>query len=358
MDKIPYGTKYAYDNLPFVFPNADIRTNSGFPVLFEGGDRDDTCRALIIITPKFYADAEEMNSILRFAASGNQVFISASDFDDTVMDLLRFKWDDMSYPEGDSTEMSLLDPVSKEWLKYKYPGESRDPYFVSMDTGHVIILGKDRKGNPDFICIPYSNGGAVFIHLNPLAFSNFFLLHKENKSYYDIALSHIPVKTGVVEWSDYFRYSHQAENFSALRFILGNRSLKWAFWLTILIFILLFLVESKRKQRPVREIKALRNASEDFVKTVGRLYFQQKNNQNLAAKMATAFLENIRSTYNLSTSMLNEEFVLKLAFRAGRPVKDINYLIQLIHEARLNPDLSDQELMELHKQINQFNKTA
>jgi hypothetical protein len=358
MDKIPYGTKYAYDNLPFIFPNADIRTSSRFPILFQNENKDDTTRALIIIGPKFTPDSDEMNSIIRFASSGNQVFISAIYFEDTVMDMLHLKWKENSYPEGDSTEVSLLDSRRREWVKFTYPGFSHDPYFESIDTAYALILGRDHKGDPDFVRIPYPQGGAIFIHLNPLTFSNFFLLHKGNKSYYDIALSYMPAKTGVVEWSDYFRYGSRTENFSALRFILSNRSLRWAFWLTLLLFLLVFLVESKRKQRPINQIPVLRNASEDFVKTVGRLYFQQKNNQNLATKMITAFLENVRSNYNLSTSLLNEEFAHKLAFRTGQPVIEIIRLIHSIHEVRLNPDLTDQELMDLHKQINQFTKPA
>ena len=114
------------------------------------------------------------------------------------------------------------------------------------------------------------------------------------------------------------------ESFSALHFILSKRSLRWAFWLTlILLFLLMFLVESKRKQRPIAEIPALRNASEDFVKTVGRLYFQQKNNQNLAAKMVAAFLENIRSTYNLSyfRSLMMNLPTSSLFEPAGRSMK-------------------------------------
>jgi hypothetical protein len=358
MDKIPYGTKYAYDNLPFIFPNADIRTSSRFPILFQNENTEDTLRALIFIGPKFMPDSDEMNSIIRFASLGNQVFISAIYFEDTVMNMLHLKWRKNSYPEGDSTEVSLLDPRRGDWVTFRYPGFSHDPYFESIDPAYALILGKDHQGNPDFIRIPYPRGGAVFIHLNPLTFSNFFLLHRGNKSYYDIALSYMPAKTGVVEWSDYFRYGPRTENSSALNFILSNRSLRWAFWLTLLLFLLVFLIESKRKQRAIAQIPMPRNASEDFVKTVGRLYFQQKNNQNLAAKMITAFLENIRSNYNLSTSLLNEDFAHKLAFRMGRPVTEIMRLIHSIHEARLNPDLADQELMDLHQQINQFTKPA
>jgi hypothetical protein len=359
MDRIPYGTKYAFDNLHFIFPNAEIRTNSRFPILSQSENADDTPRALIIITPEFMPDHDEMLSLIRFAAtSKNQVFISALNFADTVMDMLHLRLDKNFYTEGDSAEISLLNPERREWIKFNYPGYSNNTYFEGIDTGYTMILGKNIHGKPDFVRISYAHGGAIFIHLNPFQFSNFFLLHKENISYYDIALSYMPVNTRVLEWSDYFRYSRRGDDFSALRFILSNRSLRWAFWLTLLLFLLMFIVEFKRKQRPVAEIPALQNVSVDFVKTVGRLYFQQKNNQNLAAKMVAAFLENIRSAYNLSTSMLNEEFAHKLAFRTGRPVNEIMQLIQSIHESRLNPDLSDQEIMDLHQQLNQFTKQA
>jgi hypothetical protein len=356
MDRIPYGTAYAFENLNFVFPSADIRTSNHYPDLYNEGD--DTTRALIIISREFSPTPDEMKALTQYAASGNQVFISALSFEDTVMKILKLSSGASDFDDGDSTEMSLLDPARHQWVKYEYPGISFNSYFNAIDTGHTMVLGRNFKGKPDFIRISYAHGGAIFIHLNPLAFTNFFLLHKENKSYYDLAFSYLPGKIGVVEWSDYFRYRRQDGNFSALRFILGNRSLRWAFWLTLILFLLMFLVESKRRQRPVPEIASLRNASEDFVKTVGRLYFQQKNNQNLADKMISAFLENIRSAYNLSTSSLNDEFTRKLAFRTGRPLQEVSSMIQSIHEARLNALLSDQELMDLHQKINQFNKPA
>jgi hypothetical protein len=360
LDKIPYGTKYAYDNLNFIFPGAEIRTGNKLPVLYNDNDGD-SLRTLIIIGQEFYAGPEEMTSIIHFAASGNQVFISASYFEDTVMSMLRLAVrEDENFPDivrrQDSGRISLFDPVQNAWIDYAYPGYANDDYLEIRDSIHTRVLGKNISGRPDFVRIPYAHGGAIFIHQNPFAFSNFFLLHGDNKSYYDLALSHLTKKTDLVEWSDYFRYRRGGSDFSALRFILSNRSLKWAFWLTVLLFLILFGIESKRKQRSIPQIPVLRNASEDFVKTVGRLYFQQKNNQNLATKMVAAFLENIRSSYNLSTSLLNEEFAHKLAFRAGRPVNEITQMLHLIHEVQLKSDLSDQELMELHQLINQFNK--
>jgi len=386
MDKIPYGTHYAYDNIPSLFPEAVIRTSSRFPQLFRDEDAPDTLRTLIVLTPSFIPEPDEMNSLIRFASSGNQVFISAIYIDDTVLEMLHLKpfrkesihfdkmdIDSVKTSEGgrksipvkktnsdssDLVEISLLDPLRGEWKKFAYPGLLSENHFDSVDTRYCRILGRDEQGRANFIRIAYSHDGAIYVHLEPLAFSNFFLLYKENTSYYDMAFSWLPEKTGVVEWSDYFRYSHHGENYSALHFILSNRSLRWAFWLTLILFLLIFLVESKRKQRAIAEIPKLRNASEDFVKTVGRLYYQQKNNQNLAGKMTHAFLENIRSAYNIPTSVLDDEFSQKLAFRTGKNLNEIRELLQYIHDARLNTSLTDKEIMDLHLKINHFNKPA
>jgi hypothetical protein len=386
MDKIPYGTRYTYDNLSALFPEAVIRTSSRFPILFHGEYAKDTIRTLIILTRAFVPEPDEMNSMIRFASLGNQVFISASYIDDTVLSMLHLKpsrkesgrFDEMvtdSTKAGEErnkptriantnlktyslAEISLLDPIRGEWKNYAYPGIFSENHFISMDTAYSRTLGKNGEGIANFVRLSYAHNGAIFVHLEPLAFSNFFLLHKENYSYYDLALSWLPEKTGVVEWSDYFRYRHRGENYSALHFILTNRSLRWAFWLTLILFLLIFLVESKRKQRAITDIPKLRNASADFVKTVGRLYFQQKNNQNLAGKMTHAFLENIRSAYNMPTSVLDEEFSRKLAFRTGKPLDEITDLMQSIHDARLNTNLTDREILDLHLKINQFNKPA
>src|ERR1700735_1487232 len=37
-DKIPYGTYIAYENLPSIFPNADITLNKSSPATFEGDE--------------------------------------------------------------------------------------------------------------------------------------------------------------------------------------------------------------------------------------------------------------------------------------------------------------------------------
>jgi hypothetical protein len=360
-DKIPYGTFYAFENLPSLFPKASISQNTLSPQTFyyDTVSADDSSAPLetyIIIGPRVIPEKAEVESMIRFAASGHQLFISALNFGDSLLEALHVKVSDsLSRGFSDSLRLSLYEPGHHDPVKYFYPGFCLDAYFVSIDTAHTQVLGRNNLGKPDFIRIAYRHGGAIFVHLAPMAFSNFFLLYHQNKSYYDFALSYLPKKTSEVLWDDYFRY-HQRDDFSALQFILSNRSLKWAFWLIISLFLLLYVFESKRKQRALVRIPAPGNPSVDFVKTVGRLYLQQKNNQNLAMKMITAFLEQVRSSYHIPTAMLNDDFSKKLALRTGREPDETRKLVASIHDARMKSVLTDRELMDLHQQIELFNK--
>src|SRR5207344_1934333 len=103
-------------------------------------------------------------------------------------------------------------------------------------------------------------GGAIYIHFAPLAFSNFFLLHKYNKEYFDNVFSYMPLSVNDIAWDDYFRYPVKT-NFSALQYIFYNESLRWAFWLTILLFFIVYFVESKRRQRMIPSRQVVANSS-------------------------------------------------------------------------------------------------
>ena len=93
--------------------------------------------------------------------------------------------------------------------------------------------------------------------------------------------------------------------------------MKWAFWLLLLLFMLIYLIESKRKERMIPVIAPVRNTSLDFVRTIGRLYYQRKDNLNLANKMSVHFLGHVRSKYNLQTSFLDQEFTDRLTYKSG-----------------------------------------
>jgi len=258
-----------------------------------------------------------------------------------------------NYFKGDTFKVNVLNPLSNESLPFEYPGDSYSNHFRSLDSQYVSILGTDAKGRPDFVRYNYKGGGSLYLHFAPMAFTNFFLLYKNNKAYYDNALSYLPKSVSEVKWDDYFRYS---KDFSVFSFLLNIPAFKWAFWLLLLLFLFIYLFESKRRQRMIPGLTALRNSSLDFVKTIGRLYYQRKDNLNLANKMSAHFLGRVRAKYNLPTSMLNAEFAEKLSYKSGYQKELVQDIVDSLNDIPLNQSLSDENLLRLNEKLEAFYK--
>ena len=359
-DKIPYGTFYAYDNLGYIFTDAIIETNDHSPVTFY--DDDDNPSAYIVVGRMIRPDEKELKAILNHAIAGNHVFISALDIGQNLLDT--FKLEATSFTTipfiDDSLTVSITDPDSRRRLNFSYPGLRLDNHFTKLDSSVTKILGRNSEGKANYVKFTYQGGGAVFIHLAPGALTNFFLLHKENKRYYDLVLSSIPDTLGYVRWDDYYRHHVDGKDlasrsaFSKLGTFLQNEVLRWAFWLAIILFAIIYLFESKRKQRVVPPLKQLDNTSLDFVKTVGRLYYQRKDNKNLASKISTHFLSYIRTRYNLQTSNLNKDFAERLAFKSGYPITLVNEILDEVRTIESAYELTDDELLAFNNKIDKF----
>jgi hypothetical protein len=362
-DKIPYGTYYAYESLKYLFPDAAITINKTSPAdyRFEAGsnffhNNRKHRIAYIIIAPQVIPDRREIDAMMNFVGNGNQIFISAIYMGDSLLDELKLStrngFEFFNYQ--DSLSLSLYNPVNYDSLSFQYPGLRGDNSINIMDSMYTSVLGRDSRGHPNFVKFGYKGGGAIYLHFAPMAMTNFFLLHRQNSSYYDNVLSYIP-STSILEvkWDDYFRYPRNS-TFSSLEYILGNQALRWAFWLTVLLFLLIYLFESKRSQRMIQASVAKTNSSLDFVKTIGRLYYQRKDNANLAGKMITHFLDHIRSKYNIQTSSMDDEFRERLSYKSGAGREQTEAIVSSIRSLQGDPYPTDEDLLSFNKKIEEF----
>jgi hypothetical protein len=368
-DKIPYGTFYAYQNLSRIFPDAAIEISKKSPDRFKAlnfGEsaenlvQGDGSSAHIIISPQVQPDEAELRALFNYIGEGNHIFISSFNISKDLLDTLRLKTALYSgfYNTSDSLRVDITNPVTYDARSFTYPGKAFDNVFISVDTAITNILGRNDKGEINYVKITYESGGSISIHLAPMAFTNFFLLHNNNKEYYDNALSYLPKGVDLVKWDDYFRNrtANKNDGFSKLSPFLNNDILKWAFWLVVILFGIIYLFESKRKQSIVAVIPPVKNTSLDFVKTIGRLYFQRRDNKNLALKMSAHFLDNVRNRYNLPTSLLNDEFENKLAYKSDydrTAIRDIVYTIKTLPDQL---SITDEELLAFNDKLEKFIK--
>jgi hypothetical protein len=380
-DKIPYGTYYAYEELQHIFPGAAVVINKRSPDRYkssslqrlkddEGDDvtYDDQKTTYIVVGNQVIPDDDEVAALLGMVARGQHVFISALRISEALLDSLHLKtaFYTSAYNTDDSLTVNVNNPETSDSLSFSYPGIALDNYFVSVDSSITAVLGKDQYGRPNFVQFNYDGGGSLFIHLAPITFTNFFLLHKDNKVYYDNVLSYLPKSSEVVRWDDYFRshtsgrdHGNNGEGkglFGAGSWLSKQPGLAKAMWLLLLLMAIIYGFESKRKQRIIPVIQPLKNASVDFVKTIGRLYFQRRDNKNLAQKMTVHFQDHVRSKYGIRASLNDPEFEKRLAWKTGYDInalKDLLYYMNMLQDV---PDVSEESLLELNRKLEHFYK--
>ncbi|MGQ0738413.1 MAG: DUF4350 domain-containing protein [Bacteroidota bacterium] len=371
-DKIPYGTWVAFQSLPEFFPGAAVYTTRQEPGYWDSVSIYDSRQAFIAITPKFMPDEYEMGKLISFAENGNDVFISAKYISADVEEMLNcsvydgygaYLFDDGTKVLGaseDTLEVRLLKPPFPVAAKYKYPGKKHDASFTRIDNSTTNELGITETGITNFIHLRAGEGN-FYLHLAPMALTNYFLLHKDNMEYYEKVMSVISPDVEKIIWDEYFlmkRDGPRQQKKSWIKVLFGYPALKAALLTAMGALLLYVLLGMRRRQRYIPVLAKPRNDSLDFVKTIGRLYYDKSDHKNLCRKMGSYFLEHVRSKYKLLTGNLDENFIRNLQFKTGAEESEIRGIVSFIKYAEDAPAISPAEVTEFHKQLESFYKKA
>lgn len=374
-DTRPFGLYVAYNNLAAMFPDAEMMIADKSPYIFEESNNQgsvsinnsftSSVTGYFIIHNYIFTSEEEEKALVNYAAQGNFLFISSREIPKKLLDRYNLKIHRNYMRLPDSLTVSVQHPETNIAKSFAYPAFNYDAYFQPINDDSITVLGYDENGNPNFIQIHFPSNGAIFLHLAPSALTNYFLLYKENIEMYQYMMSYLPSNLEAVYWDDYFRYKRYSSSsgegrndnsFSALKLFREHEILKWAFWLTIFTLLSILLLETKRKQRIIPVIKPLQNTSLNFIKTIGNLYFQKKNNNDIGQKMTNHFTEYIRSNYHIPATELSEDVIIRLSEKSGYDkdkLKDIAYYSKMVAEY---PLISDEIILEYYKLLEQFYK--
>ncbi|WP_255373812.1 DUF4350 domain-containing protein [[Flexibacter] sp. ATCC 35103] len=337
-DKIPYGL-YVFDKeISGMFKNNKVeRISTVTPYEFLDSKYDEDTLVenykikgtFINISEANTIDDQSIKEIFYFVSHGNNAFLSMKNFPKYLLDTLKVEVQS-DFQNTGNTFVWLANKKVKT-KKYKF-SQTLEDYFSKIDTLNTTVLGYQgvKQKHVNYIKVPYRNG-YFYLHTQPVAFTNINLLKTDQYQYAENVLSHLPK-------ADVFFYTkgQNDENISQspLRYILSQPGLKWA-WYFFLIGMLVFIIfNAKRKQRIVPILKPLSNSTVDFTKTIGNLYYQEGDHNNIIDKKIIYFLEKIRTEYLIDTTKLDDTFIQKLHHKTGKSVTDIQELVFLINEHR------------------------
>jgi hypothetical protein len=355
-DKIPFGL-YVLDNeIGSLLKNQKIEKFKTTPYEFFQGNYDydpnarDTLEQGIFlsISKNSNLDSQSITEICSYVGKGNNAFMSSETIPNELLDSLKLKMDN-EYKYSDS----IYNWVANKKLgrqKYKIIEGVNNNYFSKIDTLNTTVLGYQNGDSTrvNFVKVNYKSG-FFYLHTQPVAFTNFHLLKANHHEYAEKVLSYIP--QGKVFWCTNDQ-NGEVISASPMRYILSQPALKWAWYLFLIGMIVFMLFNAKRKQRIVPIIVPLANTTVDFTKTIGNLYYQEGDHNNIIDKKIIYFLEKIRNEYLMDTHKLDDDFARKLQHKSGKKLEDIKQAVDLINAYRKSSFLSiEEDLIQINKAI-------
>lgn len=372
----PYGAEILYKLLEDYQPNSPITLNQDslsketlYSAWFEH-------KTYFFIGSNQYINESEAQHLLEFAKRGNTVMVISSNPDYSLLQALdssavhakqaiyfpfssidiQAKFIDPAPNQPNLFSFHFLQVDKKQSYSYTY----FNPEYIAQNSS-IVPLSSFKNGQVNFITAQVGKG-RIFYHSNPLFFSNYHLIKKQGAQHAARVLSYL--KPGEIIWdvksqdwsSEFNPPGTNSKGESPLSFILGNEALRTALWILLVSGLLYMLFALKRIQRIVPIIEPKRNSSLAFIRTIGRLYFLEREHATMVRHQMRYFLSWIRERYRIQASELDDATVEKLHVRSGVSKEIIQSIREEFNNVRVYAVLDDAAVIKFHQAITRFYK--
>jgi hypothetical protein len=319
----------------------------------------------LIINDYAFLDSLSIHAIMNSVSKGSTFFISSDGYQKSLLDRLNVK-NNYQYLEANllKKESAILTMTNKKWQAGSFTispivGEY---VFTMVDSKTTTALGyityPDEKKYICFIRVKFGKG-YVYLHNQPVVFTNFSLLSENDISdYVTHVLSYIPKDKPIVWLAKDQTYSNGTKGEKSAKTTLGvifrYPSLRFA-WLIFLYGLIVFIFfHAKRKQRVVPVIKPLQNTTVEFTQTIGNLYYQEGEVSDIIGKKIIYLLDKIRNKYYLDTQNLDDSFIRKLQIKSGKDGDLIKQIVNSIQKYDKTKKAEEKDLILLNELIEKF----
>ncbi len=361
-DKNPFGANALSELIPAVLQKSIEHRYKTFYELKDSVSAHDN---ILSISSRFNPDKDDAIALLNHVERGGAAFISANYIRGTLADTLGLRTYDYFFEgahpfqgeRNDTATLKLVNLSSDTTKAFHFKRNNIHNFLAKADTAFIftkpapaLVIAKNDMGNAVAIRINYGKGYFIFCS-TPMIFTNIYLLNDQNQLLVSSLLSYLPPEK--TYWIEFYHLGRM-EAATPLRFILGNESLSWAYYISILTLLAFLIFESKRTQRIIPIIKPLTNSSLEFIGTVSRLFYEKADHKAIAAKKILYFLENVRTKFYLTQPYHTEGFAITLAHKAGTGEKTSVDLINKIITIHSKDKIGKGELLQLNELIQTF----
>jgi hypothetical protein len=318
--------------------------------------------SLLLINDRFEFNKNDMKALYKMLEEGSTVFMAANEFEGAIADSLHLKCTYNAFMFFEKMDSLLLRPGTDITLlasnhkknKYSYPQAAWVSSFTHFDSTRFEVMATTLENN---VCLikGHFGKGTLYLMSAPDVFSNYFIVRHENRQLAYTLLSLL--KNDVIVWDEYYK-TYNVTNYSFLKFILESDALYSAYLLFLFTIIMYMITEGRRRQRAIPILEPVKNTTLEFVNVISHVYFNSKNHKNISLEMIRYFYEEIRKKFNVNTLMIEEALIREVSILSGIENKKVTQLFAYCERLRSSDDVTELDLIELNRQINNFNKNS
>lgn len=235
----------------------------------------------------------------------------------------------------------------------------------SADGNRAEVLGSFNAGYPNFIRVKYGEG-FIYVHSNPLVFTNYFMLSDTVHNYTREVLSHLG--SGKVYWDEENRdYDFNAFTYNAdeqlpeegpLEFILSERTLRTAWYLLLLGGMLYLIFGARRQQRIIPVKDNMDNTSIEYAGVISQLFMKQSDHKKLILLKMDLFKSHLRERFMIRLPQTkdeeNDHFFQYVAQKTGVSADLVKTIFARYEYLSVIDGVTTPDMLEFHQYIEDF----
>ena len=274
---------------------------------------------ILLVTGQMYMSETDIRAAFDLARRGHRLLLVSGWCGTLLADTLRCD------SEMRGQTMSLLQYAKQglgrdtiEWVADQQYGR-REYRFYPQVIGHEMIVQTDsidcrvlsrwyghESNQATAVTFPIGKGSITWA-CTPLMFTNFGILDANNHEYIFRLLSQT-AGLPMVRTEAYLPAVEEAEQ-TPLRYIISQRPLRWALYLSLLAVLLAMVFGFRRRQRVIPVVETPPNHLLEFVQLIGTLSFQRRDCRDELLKQSNKYRQIWKKTTkkeSLSPTSQNE----------------------------------------------------
>ena len=268
----------------------------------------------------------------------------------------------INYPDADyriyNTLLSgevYIDSASATHRRYYILSHCLNPYYDAA----YHKSDNDNKA----VMVEYDKGRLVVV-TTPLLFTNFGIISPSTQPYVMRLMNTLADKPVVrldasMKGGEGIGTNADRHNTSPLSYIISQPPLRWAYY-TMLAEVLLFMIfTARRRQRIIPVIPEKKNHDMEFVRLIGKLYYEHHDNSDLVLKKFGMLADQVRNSLDIDLNDRHnqQDHVRALSDASHMAIHDLGALLDELHAIRDDQlAISDDDMVRLIGQMNRIIK--